>query len=133
LSAAQRDGDRIYSVITGSAINNDGSTKLSYSAPSPAGQRDVIRDALRRSGRTGRDIGYIEAHGTGTGLGDPVEVRALRQALEGAQAGQVALSTVKSQIGHLGAAAGLVGLIRATLAVYHGFLPPTPEFQAPNP
>lgn len=133
LSAAQRDGDRIYSVITGSAINNDGSTKLSYSAPSPAGQRDVIRDALRRSGRTGRDICYIEAHGTGTELGDPVEVRALRQALEGAQPGQVALSTVKSQIGHLGAAAGIVGLIRATLGVYHGFLPPTPEFHAPNP
>jgi len=133
LSAAQRDGDRIYSVITGSAINNDGSTKLSYSAPSPAGQRDVIRDALRRSGRTGRDIGYIEAHGTGTGLGDPVEVRALRQALDGAQPGQVALSTVKSQIGHLGAAAGIVGLIRATLGVYHGYLPPTADFQAPNP
>ncbi len=133
LSAARRDGDRIYAVITGSAINNDGSEKLGYSAPSPAGQRDVIRDALRRSGRTGRDVGYIEAHGTGTRLGDPVEVRALRQALEGAQLGQVALSSVKSQIGHLGAAAGIVGLIRAALGVYHGFVPPTPEFNAPNP
>lgn len=69
LSAARRDGDRVYSVITGSAINNDGSTKLSYSAPSPAGQSDAIRTALERSGRSGRDVGYIEAHGTGTRLG----------------------------------------------------------------
>ena len=133
LSAARRDGDRVYSVITGSAINNDGSTKLSYSAPSPAGQLGVVRTALERSGRSGRDVVYIEAHGTGTRLGDPVEVRALRQALQTAEPRQVALSSVKSQLGHLGAAAGIVGLIRATLSIHHGVLPPTLGFRAPNP
>jgi amino acid adenylation domain-containing protein len=133
LSVARRDGDRVYSVITGSAINNDGSTKLSFSAPSPAGQLDVVRTALERSGRSGRDVGYIEAHGTGTRLGDPVELRALRQALRTAEPQQVALSSVKSQLGHLGAAAGIVGLIRATLSIYHGVLPPTVDFRAPNP
>lgn len=133
LSAARRDGDRIYSVITGSAVNNDGSAKMSYSAPSPTGQLGVIRTALERSGRSGRDIGYVEAHGTGTRLGDPVEVKALRQALETAEPQQVAVSSVKSQLGHLGAAAGIVGLIRATLAVYHAVLPPNVDFHAPNP
>lgn len=82
LRLAQRDGDTVYAVITGSALNNDGSDKLSYSAPSLAGQREVIRAALRRSGRTGADLAYVEAHGTGTRLGDPVEVDALRQAFD---------------------------------------------------
>lgn len=133
LGAARRDGDRVYSVITGSAINNDGSSKLSYGAPALAGQRDVICSALARSGRTGRDIGYIEAHGTATRLGDAVEIRALRQAFEAAEPGQIALSALKSQIGHLGAAAGVVGLIRATLSIHHGVLPPMLDFHAPNP
>lgn len=136
LHAARRDGDRVYAVITGSAVNNDGATKMSYGAPSVTGQRDVIRAALRRAGRTGRDIGYVEAHGTGTRLGDPVEIRALSQALScdgGVAPGSVALSSVKSQLGHLGAAAGLVGLIRATLSIQHGLLAPTLHFRSPNP
>ncbi|MEE1800999.1 amino acid adenylation domain-containing protein [Streptomyces sp. JV176] len=133
LSLAERDGDTVYSVITGSALNNDGSEKLSYSAPSLTGQREVIRAALRRAGRTGADLGHVEAHGTGTTLGDPVEVGALRQALDVTESGRCALSSVKSQIGHLGAAAGVVGLIRATLAVHHCLIPPHSDFRALNP
>ncbi|QIS20093.1 non-ribosomal peptide synthetase [Nocardia terpenica] len=133
LRAARRDGDTVYAVVTGSAVNNDGSAKLGYSAPSLAGQREVVRTALRRSGRRGTDIGYVEAHGTGTRLGDPVEVGALRQALELGDGDNCALSSVKSQLGHLGAAAGVIGFIRAVLAVRHGIIPPTIDFRAPNP
>ncbi|MEV4051986.1 AMP-binding protein [Amycolatopsis sp. NPDC049688] len=131
LSAARRDGDTVYSVITGSALTNDGAVKQSYSAPSPAGQRAAIRAALRRAGRSGADVGYVETHGTGTRLGDPIEVAALREAMP--EAAACALSSVKSQLGHLGAAAGVVGLVRATLAVHHGILPPTVDFRVPNP
>ncbi|MGQ4510755.1 amino acid adenylation domain-containing protein [Streptomyces sp. DW26H14] len=133
LDAARCDGDTVYAVLTGSAVNNDGADKMSYSAPSISGQRAVIRDALRRSGRSGADIGYVEAHGTGTRLGDPIEVAALRQALGADEPGRCALSSVKSQIGHLGAAAGVVGLVRAALALHHGVIPPTVDFRAPNP
>jgi amino acid adenylation domain-containing protein len=132
LSLARRDGDTVYAVVTGSAVNNDGADKLGYSAPSLAGQREVIRAALARAGRTGADLGYVEAHGTGTRLGDPVEVGALRQAFDVYESGRVALSTVKSQLGHLGAAAGVVGLVRAVLAVHHGVVPPTIGFRAFN-
>ncbi|MFE0172186.1 amino acid adenylation domain-containing protein [Streptomyces sp. NPDC059002] len=133
LRLARRDGDTVYAVVTGSALNNDGSAKLSYSAPSLSGQREVIRSALRRSGRAGADLGYVEAHGTGTRLGDPVEVGALRQAFDLDGADRCALASVKSQIGHLGAAAGVVGLVRAALAVHHGVIPPNVDFHRLNP
>ncbi|MEV0440450.1 amino acid adenylation domain-containing protein [Streptomyces spectabilis] len=133
LRLAERDGDTVYAVITGSALNNDGAGKLSYSAPSLPGQREVIRTALRRSGRTSADLGYVEAHGTGTQLGDPVEVGALRQAFGLDGADRCALTSVKSQIGHLGAAAGVVGLVRAALAVHHGVIPPNVDFHQLNP
>ncbi|MFD7662718.1 amino acid adenylation domain-containing protein [Streptomyces sp. NPDC059788] len=133
LRLAREAGDTVYAVVTGSALNNDGSAKLSYSAPSLAGQREVIRAALRRSGRTGADLGYVEAHGTGTALGDPVEVGALRQAFDLDGSGRCALASVKSQIGHLGAAAGVVGLVRAALAVHHGVVPPNVDFHRLNP
>ncbi|WP_172381237.1 non-ribosomal peptide synthetase [Streptomyces sp. MNP-20] len=133
LRLARRDGDTVYAVITGSALNNDGSGKLSYSAPSLPGQREVIRSALRRSGRTSADLGYVEAHGTGTQLGDPVEVGALRQAFALDGSDRCALTSVKSQIGHLGAAAGVVGLVRAALAVHHGVIPPNVDFHQLNP
>ncbi|MDR6978337.1 amino acid adenylation domain-containing protein [Streptomyces sp. 3330] len=133
LAAARRDGDTVYAVITGSGVNNDGSDKLGYSAPALTGQRAAIRAALRRSGRGGADLGYVEAHGTGTRLGDPVEAAALRQAYDLAADARVALSSVKSQIGHLGAAAGVVGLVRAVLAVHHGVIPPTADFDRLNP
>lgn len=133
LRLARRDGDTVYAVVTGSALNNDGADKLSYSAPSLAGQREVIRAALRRSGRAAADVGYVEAHGTGTQLGDPVEVNALRQALDLDGSDHCALTSVKSQIGHLGAAAGVVGLVRAALAVHHGVIPPNVDFNRVNP
>ncbi|MFF8096871.1 amino acid adenylation domain-containing protein [Streptomyces sp. NPDC016675] len=133
LAAARRDGDTVYAVVTGSGINNDGSDKLSYSAPARSGQRAAIRSALRRSGRRGTDLGYVEAHGTGTALGDPVEAAALRDAYGLADDAGLALSSVKSQIGHLGAAAGVVGLVRAALAVHHGVVPPTADFDRLNP
>ncbi|MGW3106819.1 amino acid adenylation domain-containing protein [Streptomyces sp. NPDC001100] len=133
LSAARRDGDTVYAVVTGSGINNDGADKLSYSAPALAGQRAAIRTALHRSGRSGTELGYVEAHGTGTRLGDPVETAALRQAYGLVDDARVALSSVKSQIGHLGAAAGVVGLVRAVLAVHHGVIPPTVDFDRLNP
>ncbi|MBC7267522.1 MAG: AMP-binding protein, partial [Streptomyces sp.] len=133
LAAARRDGDTVYAVITGSGLNNDGHDKLGYSAPSVAGQRAAIRAALLRSGRDATDLGYVEAHGTGTRLGDPVEAAALRQAYGLADNARVALSSVKSQIGHLGAAAGIVGLVRAVLAVHHGIIPPTADFDRLNP
>ncbi|MCS0603406.1 amino acid adenylation domain-containing protein [Streptomyces sp. LP11] len=133
LSAARRDGDTVYAVVTGSGVNNDGGDKLGYSAPALAGQREAIRAALARSGRRGTDLGYVEAHGTGTRLGDPVEATALRQAYGLTDDARVALSSVKSQIGHLGAAAGVVGLVRAVLAVHHGTVPPTADFGRLNP
>ncbi|MFJ9562331.1 amino acid adenylation domain-containing protein [Streptomyces fuscichromogenes] len=133
LAAARRDGDTVYAVVTGSGLNNDGSGKLGYSAPSLPGQRAAIRAALDRSGRDGADVGYVEAHGTGTRLGDPVEAAALRQAYGLAADARVALSSVKSQVGHLGAAAGVVGLVRAVLAVHHGVVPPTADFDRLNP
>ncbi|MEV6704217.1 amino acid adenylation domain-containing protein [Micromonospora wenchangensis] len=133
LRAARRDGDTVYAVITGSAVNNDGADKLGFTAPSVAGQREVVRTALRRSGRTSGDVGYVEAHGTGTELGDPVEVAALRQAYDLAEPGRTALASVKSQLGHLGAAAGVVGLVRAVLAVHHGRIPPNVDFRRLSP
>ncbi|MGW4728587.1 amino acid adenylation domain-containing protein [Streptomyces shenzhenensis] len=133
LAAARRDGDTVYAVLTGSGVNNDGSDKLGYSTPALAGQRTAIRAALTRSGRHAADLGYIEAHGTGTRLGDPVEAAALRQAYALADDARVPLSSVKSQIGHLGAAAGVVGLVRAVLAVHHGVIPPTADFDRLNP
>ncbi|MET7320227.1 amino acid adenylation domain-containing protein [Streptomyces sp. NPDC005549] len=133
LRGARRDGDTVYAVLTGSAVNNDGAAKISYTAPSVSGQREVVRAALARAGRTGADLGYVEAHGTGTRLGDPIEVSALRQAYGVDESGRCALGSVKSQLGHLGAAAGVVGLVRAVLAVYHGTVPPTLNFRAFNP
>ncbi|MEV0607418.1 amino acid adenylation domain-containing protein [Polymorphospora rubra] len=133
LRSARRDGDTVYAVITGSAVNNDGADKLGYAAPSVPGQREVIRAALHRSGHDSADLGYVEAHGTGTELGDPVEVAALRQAYDLAESGRCALTSVKSQIGHLGAAAGVVGLVRAVLSIYSGLIPPNVDFRRLNP
>ncbi|WP_375097982.1 MULTISPECIES: amino acid adenylation domain-containing protein [unclassified Pseudomonas] len=133
LARARADGDRIYGLVEGSALNNDGNAKMSYTAPSVAGQGAVIGQALRKAGVKGADIGYVEAHGTGTLLGDPIEVAALTQAFGDAPAQGCALASVKSQVGHLGAAAGVVGLIRATLAVFHGVIPPNLGFSKANP
>jgi acyl transferase domain-containing protein len=134
LEAALRDGDTIHAVIKGSAINNDGARKVGYTAPSLHGQARAIADAQRKAGVTPDMVGLIEAHGTGTNLGDPVEVGALRQVFGGARAdgSTVALGSIKSNIGHLDVAAGVTGLIKAVQALKHAELPPTLHAETPN-
>nr|WP_047197699.1 hybrid non-ribosomal peptide synthetase/type I polyketide synthase [Caldimonas brevitalea] len=139
LSAALRDGDTVQAVIKGSAVNNDGAGKVSYTAPSVAGQAAVIQAALQAAGVSPQTIGYVEAHGTGTPLGDPIEVRALTQAFRDAAgeaalpAGSCGLGSVKGNIGHLDAAAGIAGLIKTILALQHETLPPSLNCEQPHP
>lgn len=130
---AQRDP--IHGLILGSAISNDGALRSGFSAPGVDGQLRAIRAAQMVAGVTADSIAYIEAHGTGTVLGDPIEVAALSQAFRhSTQRRQFcALGSVKTNIGHTDAAAGVVGLIKATLAVEHGLIPPSLNFQDPNP
>jgi phthiocerol/phenolphthiocerol synthesis type-I polyketide synthase E len=132
---ALRDGDHIYAIIRGFAVNNDGSGKVSYMAPSVDGQYEAIATAHALAGIEPETIHYIEAHGTGTALGDPIEVAALTKAFRsGTDAKQFcALGALKGNVGHLEAAAGVAGLIKAVLAVYHGEIPPTLHFDRPNP
>ncbi|QAT84046.1 malonyl CoA-acyl carrier protein transacylase [Corallococcus coralloides] len=135
LSDAQADGDRILAVIRGTAINNDGARKVSYTAPSIDGQKETIRGALSDAGISAREIGFVEAHGTGTGLGDPIEVAALTQAFSVDQAtapGSVAIGSVKSNVGHLDTAAGMASLLKTVLALRHGQVPPTAGYERPN-
>ncbi|WP_328341930.1 type I polyketide synthase [Micromonospora sp. NBC_00421] len=136
LSAAIADGNRIYAVVAGSAVNNDGVDKLGFTAPSAARQAEVVAAALTDAGVRASELGYLEAHGTGTPLGDPIEVAGLDQALRavgGAAPGSVAVGSVKSNIGHLDEAAGIAGLIKAALAVHHGVIPASLHFRTPNP
>ncbi len=135
LSEALADGDTIWAVIKGWAINNDGAAKVGYSAPSIDGQAEVIALAQELAGIDPGTIGYIEAHGTGTELGDPIEVAALTQAFRRAteRTGFCAIGSVKSNIGHLDAAAGIASLTKVVLALKHGQLPPTLHFERPNP
>ena len=128
-------GDPIYAVIKSAAINNDGSDKVSFSAPSVNGQAEVVALAHARAGVTADTIGYVEAHGTGTPLGDPIEVAALTQAFRATTDKKqfCSLGSVKTNLGHLEAAAGVTGLIKAALIVKHGVIPPTLHFQKPNP
>lgn len=136
LSDALADGDPIHAVIRGSAINNDGSAKVGYTAPGVSGQVEVIRRALAAAEVEPSSIGMIEAHGTGTVLGDPIEVTALTQAFTEKgplPPGSCALGSAKSNFGHLGTAAGVAGLMKAALAVEHGIVPPSLHFERPNP
>jgi acyl transferase domain-containing protein/acyl carrier protein len=133
LEDALRDRDHIYAVIRGSAVNNDGAGKVGYTAPSPDGQAQVIR-AAQRVAEVGPDsIGYVETHGTGTPVGDSIEIAALRSVFGAGRPGECMLGSVKTNIGHLDAAAGVAGLIKATLAVEAGEIPPSLHFRAPNP
>ncbi|MGC2694591.1 MAG: SDR family NAD(P)-dependent oxidoreductase [Candidatus Angelobacter sp.] len=135
LSDALKDGDHIHAVIRASAINNDGSQKVGYTAPSVEGQSSVILAAQTLAGVAPETISYVECHGTATNLGDPVEVLALTNAFRGT--GDLkkfcALGAVKSNIGHLDAAAGVAGLIKTVLAMEHKLLPPSLHFESPNP
>ena len=135
LADALKDGDTIHAVIKGFATNNDGSFKVGYTAPSVDGQMEVIALAQAVAGVSADTIGLIEAHGTGTPMGDPIEVAALREVFEAAsdRKGFCALGSVKTNIGHLDAAAGVASLIKATLAVRDSVLPPSLHFEKPNP
>ncbi|RKH08173.1 amino acid adenylation domain-containing protein, partial [Corallococcus sp. CA053C] len=135
LSDAQADGDVIHAVLRGVAVNNDGAAKMSFAAPGVEGQATVIAMAHANAGVDPRTIRYVEAHGTATPLGDPIEVEALSQAFRAqtADTGFCAIGSVKSNFGHLTAAAGVAGLLKTVLALKHRELPPTLHFQTPNP
>ncbi|WP_405450485.1 SDR family NAD(P)-dependent oxidoreductase [Streptomyces achromogenes] len=134
LQDALDDGDSVYAVIKGSAINNDGQRKVGYTATSVSGQVRVIRDALAVADVDPATIGYVEAHGTGTTIGDPIEVAALTEAYGTDPRGhRCGLGTVKTNIGHLGWAAGMAGLIKTVLALRHRTIPPSLHFRRPNP
>ena len=135
LEDAMRDGDQIYAVIRGFAANNDGSAKVGYTAPSVEGQARVIALAQEAAGVDPQTIGYIEAHGTGTPLGDPIELAALTRAFRAHTDGErfCAIGTAKTNVGHLDIAAGVTGLIHAAHVVRHGVFPPTLHFKKPNP
>ena len=135
LEDAVADGDHIYAVIRGSAINNDGAGKVGYTAPGYAGQSAVIAEALAMADVPADSIRFLEAHGTGTALGDAVEIQALTRsfALSTKRRGFCALGSVKANIGHLDTAAGLAGLIKAALVLEHRTVPPMPGFTAAAP
>jgi acyl transferase domain-containing protein/acyl carrier protein len=135
LEDACADGDHILAVIKGSAVNNDGSSKASFTAPSVDGQAEVIAEALKVAGVKPETISYIESHGTGTQLGDPIEIRALTKTFRAStdKKSFCAIGSVKTNIGHLDAAAGIAGLIKTVLGLKHSQLPPSLHFERPNP
>ncbi|MBR0662742.1 amino acid adenylation domain-containing protein [Roseomonas hellenica] len=135
LADAIADGDHIYAVIKGSAVNNDGAGKVGFTAPSVGPQAELVATAQAIAGFDPRSVGFIECHGTATPLGDPIEVAGLTQAFrEGTQeSGFCAIGSLKGNVGHMDAAAGVAGLIKAALAVESGTIPGTLHFRAPNP
>ena len=133
LEHAIRDGDFIHAVIKGAATNNDGSDKVGFTAPSVNGQSKVIKMALDRAGLESAHITYVEAHGSGTPLGDPIEIAALTKAFNNEKKQYCAVGSVKTNIGHLDAAAGIAGLLKTILALKHKQIPPSLHFQNPNP
>jgi acyl transferase domain-containing protein/acyl carrier protein len=135
LTQALRDGDNIYAVIRGSACNNDGSAKIGYTAPGVEGQARAIELAQQAAGANPRSIAYVETHGTGTELGDPIEIAALTEAFRRGTAdrGFCAIGSVKANMGHADTAAGVAGLIKCALSIQRGVIPPSPYFAKPNP
>ena len=135
LSDAVADGDHIWAVIKGSAVNNDGAAKAGYLAPSVDGQAEAVRMALDAAGVEAESVGYIECHGTGTYLGDPIEVSALTEAFQRSTGatGFCRIGSVKTNIGHLDTAAGVAGLVKTALALHHRQIPPSLGYEAPNP
>lgn len=130
LTDAVADGDQIYAVIKGSAMNNDGHLKNGYAAPSPQGQVDVINRALNNASVDPADVSYIETHGTGTALGDPIELSALNTVYKTNK--PCVIGSVKANIGHCDSAAGIAGLIKASLVLHHRKIPATINFQQPT-
>lgn len=135
LEDAVADRDTIHAVILGSATNNDGDQKVGFTAPSVVRQADVITEALEVAGVEARTIGYVEGHGTATPLGDPIEVTALTRAFRASTSDTAfcGLGSVKSNFGHLDAAAGVAGLIKAILSIEHATIAPSLNFERPNP
>lgn len=135
LSNALHDGDHIHAVIKGSAVNNDGSLKIGFTAPSIERQAQVIAEALAEANVDAETITYLEAHGSATPLGDPIEIAALTRTFRDSTdlKGFCALGSVKTNIGHLDAAAGVTGFIKTVLALEHQMLPPSLHFTQPNP
>ncbi len=131
LSEARRDNDMILAVIRGSALNHDGPSS-GLTVPNGMAQQNLIRDALKHAGADPAQIGYVEAHGTGTSLGDPIEMGAIGSVF-GQRSPPLIVGSVKTNIGHLEAAAGIAGLIKAVLAMQHGEIPPHLHFEKPNP
>ncbi len=135
LTEAVADGDHVYGTILGAAVNNDGAAKSGWTAPSPRGQAAVIQQALALADITPASVSYVETHGTGTRLGDPIEVAALHEAFSGTRmpARSCAIGSVKPNIGHLSAAAGVASLIKVLLALQAAQLPPSVGFRSENP
>jgi amino acid adenylation domain-containing protein len=133
LDDALADGDVVLATIRGSAVNNDGGRKVGFTSPRREGQAAAISEALAAAGVEPADISYVEAHGSGTEVGDPIEMAALAAAFGQGEQGTCALGAVKSSVGHLDAAAGVAGLIKTVLALHHGEIPPSPYFREPNP
>ena len=135
LRDAIADRDTIHAIIKGSAVNNDGAAKAGYTAPSVDGQADVVTEAFANAAIDADSIGYIEAHGSGTPVGDPVEIRALTKAFRASthRRGYCAIGSVKTNVGHLDAAAGVAGAIKAILALKHQQIPASLHFGEPNP
>lgn len=136
LQDAVDDDDRIHAVIRGSALNNDGATKMTYAAPNAAGQADVVAEAQAVADVDSSTVSYIETHGTGTPLGDPIEIEGLRQAFEVSEetrSGPCYVGSVKSNIGHLESAAGIASLIKAILCLKNRAIPATLHYTSPNP
>ncbi|MDY7086236.1 MAG: acyltransferase domain-containing protein [Actinomycetota bacterium] len=132
LADALRDGDRIYAVLHGSAMNNDGASN-GITAPNPAAQVDVLRRAWRHAGIDPARVSYVEAHGTGTPLGDPIEADALGEVFGPGRTDALLLGSAKTNFGHLEPAAGVLGVLKTALALYHGELPASLHFETPNP
>ncbi|WUL37742.1 amino acid adenylation domain-containing protein (plasmid) [Streptomyces canus] len=134
LSDALASGDTVYALVRGSAINNDGSDKVGFTAPSISGQAQVIAAAQAAAGITPDTVGLVEAHGTGTALGDPIEVQALQEVFATAERDEpCSLGSVKTNIGHTDATAGVAGLLKAVLSLHHREFVPSLHFTRPNP
>src|SRR4051812_12000639 len=132
---AVRDGDNVHALILGSAVNNDGALKVGYTAPSVDGQAEVIAEAFAAAGVEMESLSYLEGHGTGTRLGDPIEIQALTKVFrtETERKQFLPLGSIKTNVGHLDVAAGVAGLIKTVLALKHREIPPSLHFETPNP
>ena len=135
LSDALADGDTIRAVVLGNAINNDGGNKIGFTAPSVDGQADAVAQAVGMAGVDPRTITYVEAHGTGTAMGDPIEVTALSMVYgeDTTEREWCGIGSVKGNIGHLSQSAGIISVIKAVLAIEHGMIPPSINYERPNP